>query len=252
MHKELKKSLEELKLLEVKKYLDECSYLAIKEGLSFEEYLSELLSIELDSRHNRKVDRFLRESRISPNKTFSNFDRTRLSRKLNSQINVILEGDFLDKSENILIFGNSGVGKTHIAEALGTELIHKGHKILFKTCNLFVQELLIAKKELRLSKYFKKLSKYRGIILDDIGYVQQDREEIETLFMFFAESYEKNSLIITSNLAFSEWDKIFKDPVTTSAAIDRLIHHSIILEMNLPSYRLESAKKRKKEKNYDN
>ncbi len=118
--------------------------------------------------------------------------------------------------------------------------------MLFTTCQMLVQELLRAKRDLRLEKLIKKLSRYEALIIDDLGYVQQSREEMEVLFTLMAERYERGSLLISSNLPFSQWEQIFKDPMTTAAAIDRLIHHSIIIELNIPSYRLETAKKNKK------
>ncbi len=241
---ELSNCLKKLKLMEINKHYEEYNKMNIREGLSFEDFLIELLHIEIDIRYNRKVQRLLKESKIDLSKTLENFDINVLSNKLKSQVNVLLDGKFIDRKENLLVFGGVGAGKTHIVQAICLELIHKHYKILFKSCNLFVQELLISKKDLRLAKFFKQLSKYHAIIIDDIGYVQQSREEMELLFTFFGNCYERTSLIITSNLVFSDWEKIFKDPMTTSAAIDRLIHHSVILEMNIPSYRLKSAKNR--------
>jgi DNA replication protein DnaC len=110
-----------------------------------------------------------------------------------------------------------------------------------------VQELLVAKQELRLPKYLRQLSKYDLLIIDDIGYIQQNREEMEVLFTLLSERYERGSVMLTSNLPFSKWEQIFKDPMTTAAAIDRLVHHCIILELNLPSYRLEESKRKKKD-----
>jgi DNA replication protein DnaC len=159
-------------------------------------------------------------------------------------VNSLLEGHFLDRKENVLAFGNPGSGKSHLLCAIGQELISRyARHVYFTSCNLLVQELLIAKRDLKLSRLFKKLSKYEAIVIDDIGYVQQDREEMEVLFTLLAERYERGSVMITSNLAFSQWEKIFKDPMTTAAAIDRLVHHSVILELNIPSYRYEKAKR---------
>jgi DNA replication protein DnaC len=124
-------------------------------------------------------------------------------------------------------------------------MVLQGKRVLFKDCEMLVQELLSAKRRYEMPKLLKKLGKYKALIIDDIGYVQQSREEMEVLFTLLADRYEKNSTLITSNLPFSEWEKIFKDPMTTAAAIDRLVHHSMILELNLPSYRLEQAQKEK-------
>jgi DNA replication protein DnaC len=159
---------------------------------------------------------------------------------------VLLEGHFIGKRENVLAFGNPGSGKTHLLCGIGQELVRQGHRVLYKSCALLVQELLIAKRDLKLAKVFKRLNGFAVLILDDIGYVQQNREEMEVLFTLLAERYERGSLMLTSNLPFSKWESIFKDAMTTAAAIDRLVHHSVILEINLPSYRMEQAKKTKK------
>ena len=152
----------------------------------------------------------------------------------------------MDRCENVLAFGNPGSGQTHLLCAIGLEMIQQhGKRILFTPCNLMVQNLLIAKRDLKLSRVLKSLSKYDAIIIDDIGYVQQSREEMEVLFTLLADRYERTSIMITSNLPFSKWEQIFKDPMTTAAAIDRLVHHSVILELNLPSYRLEKSKETK-------
>lgn len=117
--------------------------------------------------------------------------------------------------------------------------------MLFRKCGLLVQELLAAKRDLKLPALLKRLAGYEALLIDDLGYVQQSREEMEVLFTLLAERYERGSVLLTSNLAFSGWEAIFKDAMTTAAAIDRLVHHSVIIELNLPSYRAEQAKKRK-------
>ena len=158
-------------------------------------------------------------------------------------LNTLLEGEFLTRAENVLVFGNPGSGKTHLVCALAQELIHRGRRILFCPCQLLVQDLLRAKRELALAQELKRLARYEALIIDDIGYVQQDRQEMEVLFALLADRYEQRSVLITSNLPFSKWDAIFKDPMTTAAAVDRLVHHSTIVELNLPSYRLQAAKR---------
>ena len=158
---------------------------------------------------------------------------------------VLLRGTFLEKKENIMAFGNPGSGKTHLLSAIAHELIQQGHRVYFRSCQLLVQDLLTAKQELRLSRFIKSLAKFDALLLDDIGYVQQNREEMEVLFTLLAERYETGSVMITSNLAFSKWERIFKDPMTTAAVIDRLVHHSVILELNMTSYRMEFAQHQK-------
>ena len=178
-------------------------------------------------------------------KTLENFDLKRLPAKAARQVKALLDGAFLDRKENVLAFGNPGQRQDASAVgALGQELIRDGRRIAFTTCARLVQDLLRAKKELRLSRAIKKLAYYEALVIDDLGYVQQSREEMEVLFTLLAERYERGSVLISTNLPFSKWEAIFKDPMTTAAAIDRLVHHSVILELNIPSYRMEQAKKK--------
>lgn len=222
---------------------EEVAEQARAESWGYEKYLLQLLSLECEVRWQNRISRNLRTSRLPPSKTFENFDKKRLPPKVANHLSVLINGSFLDRCENILAFGNPGSGKTHLLCAIGHELIAKGKQVLFTSCSQLVQDLLVAKRELELTKKLKSLSRFDAVIIDDIGYVQQSREEMEVLFIFLAERYEQGSLMITSNLPFSKWEQIFKDPMTTAAAIDRLVHHSIILELNVESYRMEQAKK---------
>lgn len=240
------KSLKELHLPTIRQCYKDQTERAINESLSYEEYLLELLDQEIEVRIQKRIERLLKASRLPLEKTMDSFNRKRLPRKLDMQLGVLLEGSFLEEKENVLAFGNPGSGKTHLLCAIAHELVLQGRKVLFKTCSILVQELLIAKRDLRLSKVLKQLSKYELLLIDDIGYVQQSREEMEVLFTLLADRYERGSIMLTSNLPFSKWEQIFKDPMTTAAAIDRLVHHSVILELNLPSYRLEESIKEKK------
>jgi DNA replication protein DnaC len=242
----LNQSLTELHLPTVRACYYEQAERARQESLSYEHYLAELVEREREDRRHRRIERFLRESKLPLEKNLQSFDKKRLPSKVAAQVNALLEGSFLDRTENVLAFGNPGSGKTHLLCAIGQELILKERRVLFTACNLLVQDLLIAKQDLRLPRVLKRLSKYDALIIDDIGYVQQNRQEMEVLFILLAERYERGSVMITSNLPFSKWERIFKDPMTTAAAIDRLVHHSVILELNLPSYRLEQSKKGKK------
>ena len=204
-----------------------------------------MLEAECQARRVRRIDRGLRKSRLPLEKNLDTFEMKRLPQKVHRQIKTILLGDFINHNENVLVFGNPGSGKTHLICALGQELIRQDKRIYFSTCALLLQELLLAKKDLRLPRLLKKLSRFDAIIIDDIGYVQQEKEEMEVLFTLLAERYEQGSVMITSNLPFSKWEKIFKDPMMTAAAVDRIVHHSVILELNIPSYRINTAKNRK-------
>lgn len=243
MHESLTDCLRELHLPTIRRDFESAAQRARQESLSYEHYLLELLEHECEARRSGRVERLMRESRLFLEKSLSSLDLKRLPAKAAQQVRSLLEGDFVGRHENVLIFGNPGSGKTHVACALGQELIRSGRKVMFATCGLMVQDLLAAKRDLKLRGFLKKNSRYEVLILDDIGYVQYSREEMEVLFSLLAERYERGSVILTSNLPFSGWESIFKDPMTTAAAIDRLVHHSVILELNVPSYRAEQAKK---------
>jgi DNA replication protein DnaC len=245
---ELDSGLKKLYLSTIKGCYSEEADLARQESLTYELYLQELVVRECEERRRNRITKYLRESRLPLEKTMDSFDRSLLPARINGLVNALLDGSFLERSENILAFGNPGSGKTHLLCAIAQELVHRDKRIFFTQCSMLVQNLLVAKRELELPKTLKKLSKYDAILIDDIGYVQQSREEMEVLFTLLAHFYERKSVMITSNLPFSKWEKIFKDPMTTAAAIDRLVHHSVILEVNLDSYRLQKAKRRGKEK----
>ena len=238
--------LRELRLPTFRETYEEAAHRAQQERLSYEQYLLELTEGECEVRRATRVDRILRQSRLPLDKSLDNFDLKYLPAKVAREVRALAEGSFLDRCENILVFGSSGVGKTHLLAGVGRELIRLGRKVYFRTCSVLVRELLIAKRELRLSRVLKRLSGFDAILIDDIGYVQQSREEMEVLFTLLAERYERGSVMLTSNLPFWKWEVIFQDPMTTCAAIDRLVHHSVILELNVRSYRLEEAKWKQK------
>ena len=245
INEEIVHHLKQLHMPTVRRCYEQIADQARKESLSYEQCLLELLKLECDARRENRIARNLRASKLPPSKTFDNFDKKRLPARVATHLNVLTDGSFLNRAENVLAFGNPGSGKTHLLCAIGHELIEQGRRVLFISCTQLVQDLLISKKELEMTKLLKKLSRYDAVIIDDIGYVQQSRQEMEVLFTFLADRYERGSLMITSNLPFSKWEQIFKDPMTTAAAIDRLVHHSVIVELNIDSYRMEQAKKEK-------
>jgi DNA replication protein DnaC len=219
---------------------------AQREDWSLETFLGELLAQEMEGRRQRRIERLQRSSRLPAGKTLASFEQERLPLRLRRQLAQLCTGEFVDRSENLLVFGLPGRGKTHFAAAVGHALIQSGRSVLFTPTYRLVDELLRAKRDLLLEHELRHLDRFEVLILDDIGYVQQSRDEMEVLFTLLAERYERRSVVITSNLVFSQWDQIFKDPMTTAAAIDRVVHHSIIVEFGkeIPSHRAEEATRR--------
>jgi DNA replication protein DnaC len=217
---------------------------AESEGWTFTAYLRHLVEMETHDRERRRIDRNLKESCLPTDKTLGTLNIDKLPKKVRTQLPALCEGGFVDRAENLLAFGLPGRGKTHTICAIGHELVQRGHRVLFRPAFKLVQGLLAAKKDLALDQYLRRLDNFDVVIIDDIGYVQQSQEEMEVLFTFLSERYERRSVVITSNLVFSEWDRIFKNPMTTAAAIDRVVHHCVILEMTGPTRRGEDAQDR--------
>jgi DNA replication protein DnaC len=233
--------LRALKLPTVARHAEEVARLAEREGWTFERFLHHLVELETAERSRRRIERFLKDSELPPDKTLATINPARVPTKVLKTLPSLCDGGFVERGDNLLAFGLPGRGKTHLVSAIGHELIQRGYRVLFTPTYALVQRLLAAKRDLRLERELSILDKFDAVILDDIGYVQQNRDEMEVLFTFLAERYERRSVIITSNLVFSEWDRIFKDPMTTAAAIDRLVHHSVILEMTGTSIRMDHA-----------
>lgn len=245
-HEQLRTYCKALRLPTLAEVLGETLGRAERESWSMESCLLHLLEQEVEGRRRRRIERLMRQSQLPPGKTLAQFDYSRLPLRIRRLLPKLEQGDFVDRSQNVLFFGLPGTGKTHAAAGLGHSLIETGRSVLFIPTFKLVGRLLAAKRDYELERELRRLDSFDVVILDDIGYVQQSREEMEVLFTFLAERYERRSLIITSNLVFSEWDKIFKDPLTTAAAIDRIVHHSIIIEFgnDIKSLRMEEAARR--------
>jgi DNA replication protein DnaC len=238
----LKLMLRTLKLPSFLAHHEEVAIRAEREGLSFSQFLHHLAEIELEERRVRRIQRLLRASKLPREKTLATLDMTRFSAKIRRQVPTLCEGGFVERAENVLAFGLPGRGKTHLLCAICHELSQRGYSVLFTPAFRLVQQLLVAKRDLELDRRLQRLDRLDVVVLDELGYVEQNRDEMEVLFTFLAERYERRSVMVTSNLVFSQWDKIFKDPVMTAAAIDRLVHHATILELDGPSFRTEQAK----------
>lgn len=236
--------LRALKLPSFVQHNAEVARAAEKQGWSFEQYLQHLAETELQERKQRRIEKNLRASDLPREKTLGQLSLERLPTAVRRQLPMLCEGGFADRAENILLFGLPGRGKSHTACAIGHELVRRGLTVQFTPAFKVVQRLLAAKRDLKLERELRRLDAFDVLILDDIGYIQQDRDEMEVLFTLLAERYERRSVIITSNLVFSQWDRIFKDPLTTAAAIDRMVHHAVILDMTGKSKRADDARER--------
>jgi DNA replication protein DnaC len=199
----------------------------------------EVLELEAEERRHRRVARLRQGARLPPGKTFETLDLGRLPGPLVHQLQQLATGAFLETPTNVLAFGLPGVGKSHALCALAHALVEAGHRVLFMPAYALVQELLAAKHACELPRALRKLDFVEALLIDDLGYVQQSPEEAEVLFTLLAERYERRSVLITSNLVFSHWERIFRDQMATAAAIDRLVHHAVILEFDVPSFRTD-------------
>jgi DNA replication protein DnaC len=216
-----------------------------RDGWTLGQSLRHLCELEIEARRQRKIERLLKAAELPPDKTLATLDLKRWPTKVQRQIPPLCNGDFLGRAENLLVFGLPGRGKSHLCAAIGYELVRGGRSVHFTSTAMLVQRLLRAKRDLVLERELDRLDHFDAVILDDIGYVQQERDEMEVLFTFLAARYERKSVVITSNLVFSQWDRIFKDAMTTTAAIDRLVHHSVILELtSTRSFRTDAALER--------
>ncbi len=241
-YQELATMLRALNLSQMAATFEDVAVQAVRHGRTHEAFLYELARLECEHRAQRRVERRIRTSGLPLEKTFRTRQLARFGPVLHQQIERLRHGQFVAQAINVIAVGRPGVGKSHLAAAVGHELISQGHSVLWTSTAALVQRLLAAKRDLRLPRELAKLDRMACLILDDIGYVQHDRDEMEVLFTLLAERYERRSVMITTNLVFSEWNRIFKDPMTTMAAIDRVVHHSVILDlMGLESYRAQEA-----------
>jgi DNA replication protein DnaC len=241
-HAALVGMLRELKLPAMVDQVADLALKAAKANLTHETFLYELVRAEVEQREARRIARLQRRSGLPTEKTFQTLDLDRFPPLVRQQVERLRSGAFLAEAVNVIAVGRPGAGKSHLLAAVAAELVAQGQPVLWTAAALLVQRLLAAKRDLRLPQALAQLDRVAFLVLDDIGYVQHDQAEMEVLFAVLADRYERKSVGISTNLVFSDWIQIFKSPLTTMAAIDRVVHHAVILDlMPVASYRAQAA-----------
>jgi DNA replication protein DnaC len=241
-HDELIAMLKALKLPAMAATFPDLAIKAAKDGSTHEAFFYEVVRAECEQRDQRRIDRLHHQSGLPGEKTFHTLRLQHFSPLIQQQVERLRSGAFVGEALNIVAVGKPGAGKSHLLAAVGHELVGQGYRVRWHSTASLVQQLLAAKRDLRLPHLLAQLDRCDLLILDDIGYVQHDRDEMEVMFTLLADRYERRSVAITTNLVFSEWTRIFKDPMTTLAAIDRVVHHAVILDlMGMDSYRAMEA-----------
>lgn len=241
--------LNELRLPTIKTLWPQFAEQADREGWPAARFLSTIAEHELAERANRRVERHLAEAHLPPGKTLDSFAFDAVPMVSKAQVTAITAGDsWLAKGANVLMFGPPGGGKSHLAAAIGLALIENGWRVLFTRTTDLVQKLQVARRELQLEAAIAKLDKFDLLILDDLAYVTKDQAETSVLFELISARYERRSIMLTANQPFGEWNRVFPDPAMTLAAVDRLVHHATIFEMNVESYRRRSAMEAKRQR----
>ena len=238
--------LGELRLPAIGRLWAEMAERSDREGWPAARFLGALAELEVAERARRRVERHLADARLPPDKTLDGFEFDHVPMLSRARVAALASGDaWLKKGKNLLLFGPPGSGKTHVAAALGRSLVENGYRVLFARTTELVQRLQAARQDLALEAALTKLDRYDLLVLDDLSYVRKDQAETSVLFELISKRYERRSMLITANQPFGEWNKVFPDPSMTIAAIDRLVHHSDIVEMNVESYRRRAATARK-------
>lgn len=234
--------LNELRLPTVKRLWAGLAEQSNKEGWPAERFLAAVMEHELAERETRRLERHRLESQLLPGKLLSSFDFTMVPTVSKAHVTALIEGDgWIEQGANLLLFGPPGVGKSHLVCAIGNGLIDRGYRVHFTRTSDLVQRLQVARCEMRLPAEIARLDRFDLLILDDLSYVRRDQAETSVLFELIAERYERKSLALTANQPFSGWDQIFPEAAMTLAAVDRLVHHSTIFELNVESYRRRAA-----------
>lgn len=241
--------LNELRLPTIKTLWPRFAEQSDREGWPAARFLAAIAEHELAERAHRRIERHLAEAHLPPGKTLDSFDFEAVPMISKAQIVAMAAGDsWLAKGANVLMFGPPGGGKSHLAAAIGLALIENGWRVHFTRTTDLVQKLQVARRELQLEAAIAKLDKFDLLVLDDLAYVTKDQAETSVLFELISARYERRSIMITANQPFGEWNRVFPDPAMTLAAVDRLVHHATIFEMNVESYRRRSALEAKRQR----
>ena len=239
--------LTDLRLPAMKAHWPEIAATADKEGWPAARFLAALAEHEMADRGRRRIARHLADADLPDGKTLATFEFPLVPMVSKAQVNALIAGDsWIDAGANLLLFGGQGVGKSHLASAIGRGLIERGRRVLYTRTTDLVQRLQVARRDLVLESAIAKLDKYHLLILDDLAYAAKDQAETSVLFELIGTRYERRSLLITANQGFGDWGRVFPDKAMTLAAIDRLVHHATIFEMNVESYRARKALERKR------
>ncbi len=238
--------LNELRLPAIKQLWENIAARSDKDGWPAARFLATLAEHELAERDRRRLERHLGDAKLLPGKTLATFDFEAVPMLSKAQAMALCAGDaWLEQGANLILLGPPGGGKSHLSSAIGLALLEKGWRVLFSRTSDLVQKLQVARRELALESAIQRLERFDLLILDDITYVSKDQAESSVLFELISARYERRSMLITANQPFGEWGKIFPDPAMTLAAVDRLVHHATIFEMNVESYRRRAALERK-------
>jgi len=239
--------LNELRLPAIKVLWPQFAEQSDKEGWPAARFLAAIAEHEIAERGRRRIERHLVEARLPAGKTLDTFDFEAVPMISKAQVTALAAGDgWLGKGANLLLFGPPGGGKSHLAAAIGLALIENGWRVLFTRTTDLVQKLQLARRELNLEAAINRLDRFDLLVLDDLAYVTKDQAETSVLFELISARYERRSMLITANQPFGEWNRVFPDPAMTLAAVDRLVHHATIVEMNVESYRRRTALERKR------
>ena len=243
-HEELIAGLKHLHLNAIATQYAELSKIAEKEKRTYEQYLAKLIEVELKEKNTQRVNRLLKDAKIPLHKTLESFQFDQRNGITAAQFNRLATGQFVRQAGNVVFFGSFGVGKTHLAIALAGKFCEAGLRCYFASTHGLIESLLEAKRDLTLTTLFKRLDRYDIIVCDELGYIPHDPAGADLFFQLISQRAERKSLLITTNLTYSEWDKVFINPTTTAAAIDRIIHKCETFNITGPGWRAQEAKKR--------